>query len=80
MTKLYIPEVSVLALPSLAQTGSVTCLATRECLDLISGKELDMITRLRFSSCYVKTEQEEEHSLWARSDAVSPIQFQSVHN
>ena len=48
---------------SLAQTGSVTCLATRECLDLISGKELDMITRWRLSSCYVRTELVEEHSL-----------------
>ena len=30
-------------MPSLAQTGSVTCFATRECLDLISGKELDVV-------------------------------------
>ena len=41
-----LPEVSVLAVPSLAQTGSVTCFATRECFDLISGKELDMLRSL----------------------------------
>ena len=42
-SQLFLPEVSVLAVPSLAQSGSVTCLATRDFLDLISGKELDMV-------------------------------------
>ena len=32
------PEVAVLALLSFSHRGSVTYLATRECLDLISGK------------------------------------------
>ena len=37
------PDVSVLALLSFSQSGSVTYLATRECLDLISGKGSDML-------------------------------------
>ena len=41
-TQLHSPDVSVLTSPSLAHTGSVTCFATRECLDLISGKGSDM--------------------------------------
>ena len=32
------PEVAVLALLSFSHSGSVTYLATKECLDLISGK------------------------------------------
>ena len=40
--KYFLPEVWVLARESLAQIGSVTYLATRECLDLISGKVSDI--------------------------------------
>ena len=43
-TEHFLPEVSVLVWESLAQIGSVTYLATRECLDLISGKVSDMVT------------------------------------
>ena len=41
-TEHFLPEVSVLVWESLAQIGSVTYLATRECLDLISGKVSDI--------------------------------------
>ena len=37
------PEVAVLARLSFSQMGSVTYLATKECLDLISGKGSDIL-------------------------------------
>ena len=38
-----IPDVWVLARDNFSQMGSVTYLATRECLDLMSGKGSDMV-------------------------------------
>ena len=39
-----VPDVWVLARDNFSQMGSVTYLATRECLDLMSGKGSDMVT------------------------------------
>ena len=41
------PEVAVLTPDSFSHRGAVTYLATRECLDLISGKGSDIVKLLK---------------------------------